>query len=148
MNAKTLFFLSLLALNANADVYKCEINGKTVYQDSPAASCQGVGIDTTGPNPEQMARIIDQRDRNTRDYQQGMDAYRRQWSDETGARTAAIAENTRLMQINTGIIRADTRRILNDIGVIHPPVYGTSLFPMPVTITNPHYRPMERKAIR
>jgi hypothetical protein len=138
MNAKPFLFLLCAALSAQADIYKCEINGRTVYQDHPSASCQATGIDTQGPNPEDMARILTERENNSKDYHRQMAEWEHGWIASERAKIDAQNERTRQVGMETDRLRAKTRAILNDIGVVHPPVYGTPFFPMPVVIVNPH----------
>jgi hypothetical protein len=130
-----LLFILSIAQVAQADVFRCQVNGKTVYQETSAAGCVATGISTiANPEDELLAQV--QAERNSREYRESMNAWE-QWENARGwAKIDAMNERTRQVSIETGMIRARTAEILNDIGVVHPPTYGTSFFPMPVVVVN------------
>ena len=132
------FLLFAFTIAAHAGAYKCIENGRTVYQDHPSAGCLETAIDTkASPVDELLSQL--QAEKNSREYRASMNEWEQNFIADKQSQIAAMSERTRQINVETGLIRAQTARINADIGVVHPPVYGTPLFPLPVVVVNqPH----------
>lgn len=77
--------LMALAFSAHADVFRCDIGGRTVYTDQPSENCIPMAIRHEAPDPEALL----QAQRNREAYQQSMAQWREHYLRDIELRAAA-----------------------------------------------------------
>lgn len=78
--------LMALAFTAQADVFRCDIGGRTVYTDQPSENCIPVPVRYEAPDPEALLRA----QRNREAYEQSMAEWRERYDRSIEQRTATL----------------------------------------------------------
>jgi hypothetical protein len=97
---KTIYIAVLmnLAFAANAEVFRCETGGRTIYTDQPSDRCEPIAIRQEDPDPQALARL----QQNRESYQQSMAQWREHYLRDLEQRTAmAYAQAQRPVVIVT-----------------------------------------------
>ncbi|CAI8795074.1 hypothetical protein [Methylocaldum szegediense] len=77
--------LMALSFTAQADVFRCEIGGRTTYTDQPSKGCASVAIRDEPADPEALLRAR----RNREAYEQSMAQWREHYLRDIELRAAA-----------------------------------------------------------
>lgn len=77
--------LMAVAFTAQADVFRCDIGGRTMYTDQPSEDCASVSIRDEAPDPEALL----QAQRNREAYEQSMAQWREHHLRDIELRAAA-----------------------------------------------------------
>ncbi|WP_026608726.1 hypothetical protein [Methylocaldum szegediense] len=78
--------LMALAFTAQADVFRCDVGGRTVYTDQASERCTAVPIRYEAPDPEALLRA----QRNREAYEQSMAEWRERYDRSIEQRTATL----------------------------------------------------------
>jgi hypothetical protein len=78
-----------LALAAQAEVFRCEANGKTEYTDEPNGACQSLGLKPVEPDPDAFAQMEETREAYRKDMDEWREGYIRGIERQTEALRAA-----------------------------------------------------------